>query len=72
MRSINSLMMGLAENGMKRIAALNVISSPNTVGRRKDKLLKNVILDEMRRMTRRPAYSAAVCREAPVPKRRSM
>ena len=72
MRSINSLMMGLAENGMKRIAALNVISSPNTVGRRKDKLLKNVILDEMRRMTRRPAYSAAVCRVAPVPKRRSM
>jgi hypothetical protein len=71
MRSINSLMMGLAENGMKRIGALNVISSPNTVGR-KDKLLKNVILDEMRRMTRRPAYSAAVCREAPVPKRRSM
>jgi hypothetical protein len=44
MRSINSLMMGLAENGMKRIGALNVISSPNTVGRRKDKVTRGGLM----------------------------
>ena len=50
---------------------MNIIGKPNQIAGNTH-LLKNVILDEMRRMTRRPAYSAAVCREAPVPKRRSM
>jgi hypothetical protein len=35
-------------------------------------LLTNVIRDEIRRMARRLIYSAAVCRVAPVPKRRSI
>ena len=54
-----------------RAMAMNIIGKPNQIAGNTH-LLKNVILDEMRRMTRRPAYSAAVCREAPVPKRRSM
>jgi hypothetical protein len=39
---------------------------------REHTLVEKVIRDEIRRMTLCPGYSAAVCRVAPVPKRRSI
>jgi hypothetical protein len=44
-RSINSSMIGLVANGMKRTGAQNTIRSPKTVGRRNDNVTRGGLVN---------------------------